>query len=134
MPVYHFETLCPGVTIQPPTQVYGGGAEPMLMALGNLSPQANEHVGPDFRRPDELMIERGLRAFLPSVYQTIMSVESVCVSVCLAVHLSVCVSVQAITLELLEVGASSLVHAYIFTISRSSLSTKVIGSRSRSNQ
>ena len=50
-----------------------------------------------------------------------------CVCVCLSVYLSVCVSVQAITFELLEVGASSLVHIYIFTISRSSLSSKVIG-------
>ena len=71
----------------------------------------------------------------------IISVESVCLSVCLcvclSVHLSVClsvcVSVQMITFEPLKIGTSFLVHTYIFIISRSSLSTKVIGSRSRSN-
>ena len=50
-------------------------------------------------------------------------------SVCLSVH----VSVQMITFEPLKVGTSFLVHTYIFIISRSSLSTKVIGSRSRLN-
>ena len=45
------------------------------------------------------------------------------------VCLSVCVSVQVITFELLKVGASVVVHRYI---SRSSLRTKVI--RSRLNQ
>ena len=58
---------------------------------------------------------------------------SVCPSVCLSVCLSVCVSVQMITFEPLMIGTSFLVHTYIFIISRSSLSTKVIGSRSRSN-
>ena len=53
----------------------------------------------------------------------------VCVSVCV----SVCLSVQMITFELLKVRTSFFVHTYIFIISRSSLSTKVIGSRSRSN-
>ena len=38
-------------------------------------------------------------------------------------------SVQMITFELLKVETSFLVHTYIFIISRSSLSTKVIGSR-----
>ena len=46
--------------------------------------------------------------------------------------LSVCLSVQAITLEPLHIETSCLVCRYIFTISRSSLSIKVIGSRSRS--
>ena len=50
------------------------------------------------------------------------------VSVCL----SVCPSVQIITLELLHIETSFLVCTYIFTISRSSLIIKVIGSRSRS--
>ena len=35
--------------------------------------------------------------------------------------------------EPLKVGTSFLVLTYIFIISRSSLSTKIIGSRSRSN-
>ena len=56
----------------------------------------------------------------------------VCVCVCLSVCLSVCPSVQAITFELLHIETSFLVCRYIFTISRSSLSVKVIGSRSRS--
>ena len=57
----------------------------------------------------------------------------VCLSVCLSVHLYVCVSVQVITFEPLKVGTLFLVHTYIFIISRLSLSTKAIGSRSRLN-
>ena len=49
-------------------------------------------------------------------------------SVCLSVFLSV----QAITFEPLDTETSFLVCMYILTISRSSLSIKVIGSRSRS--
>ena len=47
--------------------------------------------------------------------------------------MSVYVSVQAITFELLQLGASFSVYRYILTTSMSSLSIKVIGSRSRSN-
>ena len=43
-----------------------------------------------------------------------------------------CLSVQATTFELLDIGTSFLVCKYILAISRSSLSIKVIGSRSRS--
>ena len=43
-------------------------------------------------------------------------------------------SVQAVTFELLDVETSFLVCRYILAISRSSLSIKVIGSRSRSNE
>ena len=43
-----------------------------------------------------------------------------------------CPSVQAITFELLHIETSSLVCRYIFTISRSSSSIKVIDSRSKS--
>ena len=46
--------------------------------------------------------------------------------------LSVCLSVQAITFELLHIETSFLVCRYILSISRSSLSIKVIGSRLRS--
>ena len=46
--------------------------------------------------------------------------------------MSVCLSVQTITFEKLHIGSSFLVWRYILTISRSSLSIKVIGSRSRS--
>ena len=60
----------------------------------------------------------------------------VCLSMCLSVHLcvcvSVCLSVQTITFEPLHIGTSFLVWRYILTISRSSVSIKVIGSRSRS--
>ena len=60
----------------------------------------------------------------------VMSVcVSVCVCVCLSVYLSVCPSVQAITFELLHIETSFLACRYIFTIPRSSLSIKVIGSR-----
>ena len=47
------------------------------------------------------------------------------------VCLSVCLSVQAITFEPLDIETSFLVCRYILTISRSSLSIKVIGLRSR---
>ena len=57
---------------------------------------------------------------------------SVCLSVCLSVYLSVFLSVQAITFEPLDTGTSFLVCRYILTIFRSSVSIKVIGSRSRS--
>ena len=60
---------------------------------------------------------------------------SICLSVCLSVRLSVCpsvcLSVQTITFELFHIGWR-LVWRYILTISRSSLSIKVIGSSSRS--
>ena len=45
--------------------------------------------------------------------------------------MSVCLSVQTITCEPLHIETSFLVCRYIITISRSSLSIKVIGSRSR---
>ena len=59
---------------------------------------------------------------------------SVCLCVCLCVTVcpSVCISVQALTSEPLHIETSLLVYRYIFTISRSSLSIKVIRSRSRS--
>ena len=50
----------------------------------------------------------------------------------LSVRLSVCVSVQAITFEYLDIESSFLVWWDTLTISRSGLSIKVIGSRSRS--
>ena len=50
----------------------------------------------------------------------------------MSVCLSVCPSVQTITFELLHIVTSFLVCRYIFTIYRSSLSIKFIGSRSRS--
>ena len=53
-------------------------------------------------------------------------------SVCLSVCMSVFLSVQAITFEPLDIETLFLVCRYILTISRSSLSIKVIGSRSRS--
>ena len=45
-----------------------------------------------------------------------------------------CLSVQVITFELLKLWTSFLAYRYILTLSRSSLSIKVIGSRSRSNE
>ena len=56
----------------------------------------------------------------------------VCLSVCVSVYLSVFLSVQAITFEPLDIETSFLVCRYILTIFRSSLSIKVIWSRSRS--
>ena len=66
-----------------------------------------------------------------SVMSVCLSV-SVCLSAFLCVCLSVCPSVQAITFEPLHIETSFLVCRYIFTISSSSLSIKVIGLRSRS--
>ena len=61
---------------------------------------------------------------------------SICLCVCVSVYLCVCLSVflsvQAITFELLDIETSFLACMYILTISRSSLSIKLIGSRSRS--
>ena len=54
------------------------------------------------------------------------------VSVCLCVCPSVCPSVQVLTFELHHIETSFLVSRYIFTISRSGLSIKVFGSKSRS--
>ena len=54
------------------------------------------------------------------------------VSVCLSVCVSVFPYVQAITFEPLHIETSFLVCRYVFTISRSSLSIKVIWSWSRS--
>ena len=56
----------------------------------------------------------------------------VCLCVCMSVCLSVFLSVQAITFESLKIETSFLACRYILTISRSSLSIKVIGLRSRS--
>ena len=53
--------------------------------------------------------------------------------VCLSLCPSVCLCVQAITFELLQLGTLFSVYRYILTTSRSSSSIKVIGSRSRSN-
>ena len=53
-------------------------------------------------------------------------------SVCLCVHVSVFLSVQPITFELLDIETLFLECRYILTISRSGLSIKVIGLRSRS--
>ena len=57
---------------------------------------------------------------------------SVCLSVCPSVCVSVSLSVQTVTFEPFHIGTSFLAWMYILTISRSSLSIKVIGSMSRS--
>ena len=56
---------------------------------------------------------------------------SVCQSICLFVCLSVFLSVKAITFEPLDIESSFLACRYTLTISRLSLSIKVIGARSR---
>ena len=65
-------------------------------------------------------------------YHLCMQVRNVFGHVCQSVCLSVFLSVQAITLEPLDIETSFLVCSYILTITRSSLSIKVTGSRSRS--
>ena len=56
---------------------------------------------------------------------------SVCVSVSLSVSLSVCMSVRSVTFEADLIEILFLAQWYMSTISKSSLSTKVIGPRSR---
>ena len=68
-------------------------------------------------------------SFLPPAY-AVEVMFSLCLCVCLCVCLPVCLSVQAITFEPVDIEISFLVWCYILTISRSSLSVKVIGSRS----
>ena len=65
-------------------------------------------------------------------YHLRMRVGNVFGHVCLSVCVSVFLSVQVITFESLDIETSFLVCRYILTISRSSLSIKVIGSRLRS--
>ena len=67
-----------------------------------------------------------------SVCLSVCLCVSVCLSVCLCVCLSVFLSVQAITFKPLDIETLFLACRYILTISRSSLSIKVIGLRSRS--
>ena len=66
--------------------------------------------------------------FCPHMREGNVFILCVCVCVCL----SVCESVWAITFECLDIETSFLVWWYILTISRSSVSIKTIGSRSRS--
>ena len=61
-----------------------------------------------------------------NIYHQRMRVGNVFGYVCLSVCVSVFLSVQAITFELLDIETSFLVCRYILTISRSSLSIKVI--------
>ena len=63
------------------------------------------------------------QCFLPPAYAVEVMFSS-CVCVC------VCLSVRAITFEPVDTETSFLVWCYILTTSRSSLSIKVIGSRS----
>ena len=69
--------------------------------------------------------------FLPPVNAGRYCFQS-CLSVPQSFCLSICLSVQAITFEPLHMETSFLLWRYILTISRSSLSIKVIGSKSRS--
>ena len=77
-----------------------------------------------------------LHLYLPPTYVIdIMFSSCLCVCVCVyvCVCVSVCLSVWAITFEWVDIETSFLVWCYILTISRSSLSIKVIGLRSRSS-
>ena len=65
-----------------------------------------------------------------NVFSYVCVCVCVSVSVCLCVCVSVFLSVQAITFEPFDTETSFLLCRYILTISRSSLSIKVIGSRS----
>ena len=64
------------------------------------------------------------------IYHLHMRIGNVFSHVCVSVCLSVFLSVQAITLEPLDIETSFLICRYMLTISRSCLSIKVIGSRS----
>ena len=54
--------------------------------------------------------------------------------VCVSVTVTFGCNFQAVTFELLKLGTSILVYIYILIICRSSLSIKIIGSRSSSNK
>ena len=70
------------------------------------------------------------RFMLPPAYAVeVMFSSCLCVCVCVCVCLSVCLSVRAITFEPVDIETSFLVWCYILT----SLSIKVIRSRSRSS-
>ena len=64
--------------------------------------------------------------YLNCFYHPRMRVGNVFGCVCLSACLSVCPSVQATAFKLLHIETSFLVCRYIFTISRSSLSIKVL--------
>ena len=73
------------------------------------------------------LVTAGIR---PDYYHSRMRVGNVFCHVCVSVRLSVFLSVQAITIEPLDIETSSLVWLYILIISRSNLSINVIGLRS----
>ena len=70
-----------------------------------------------------------------SIYGCVCLCVCACVFVCLfvSVCLFICLSVQATTFEQLKLQTSRWVNRYILTILKSSMSIKVILSRSRSN-
>ena len=70
------------------------------------------------------MLQLSLSFFSPPAYAVeVMFSSCLCVCVCV----SVCLSIWAITFEPADIETSFLVWCYILTISRSSLSIKVIG-------
>ena len=78
------------------------------------------------------------RMWVGNVFSHVCLTVCVCLCVCLCVSMSVCLcvvlSVQAITFEPLHIETSFLECRYVFTISRSNLSIKVIVSWSRSHE
>ena len=69
---------------------------------------------------------------LVSILLCFVITTSICGKVMFSYCVCLCVSVQAITFECLDIETLCLVWWYTLTISRSSLNSKVIGSRSRS--
>ena len=82
----------------------------------------------------ELMIPFPTIIYEPILIPSILtwSLCDMCVCVCVCVSQCVCLSVQAITFEPVDIETSFLLQWYILPKSRSSSSIKVIGLRSRS--
>ena len=100
-----------------------------ILVHKQINKQAINHRDTVVRRQATLLIKQ-VQLKISDYYHPCMRVGNVFGHICLSVCLSVCPSVQAITFEPLHIKTSFLVCRYIFTISRSSLSIKVIGSRS----
>ena len=119
MPISTGDTDHSTTTLQSPMKVCTGKVMPELLLLLICSlPHRHTHRHTD-------MTDNITYPHMPH-----MRVGNVFGHVCVSV--SVCLSVQAITFEPLDIETSFLACRYILTISRSSLNIKVIGSRSRS--
>ena len=86
---------------------------------------------PHILNPRPFRCVASMLTIIPTCYRAHMRKGNVFI-LCVCACLSVFVSIRAITFECLGIGTSFLVWCYILTISKSSLSIKVTGPRSRS--